>query len=526
MNTNIETLCKYLKNYSPYALCEEQSLFYDGFCLYSDASESRKEKLIYIAKYSSIIRRLSLPSAVCYICINDTQKEITEPPIPIVPFIILNTDASVSEIFNLLLEAFFQRYRREEAFKENLLDLLASGANITTILQEATKEYQNPFIVFDSNFSLVAHSVPASLSLPEAQHVVSNHYANVDVLQKLADDGVMDMLQHNSRPTLIKLPNGYEKLVMNIFDNHECVGMIGFYSYIRPFEISDYSMVSFVAKVVGSYFHRNGYSSSTWTPYDYIFNYLLTNDGVPSSKVINDLGVSFPPQMRLMSISFSNPAQMQDVPLKFIESSITKMLPKSRSYFYAQSVLVLCKAQLFEAEANESFFTQLDAFLSKYHLFAGISNSFSKLGDFHKAYEEVTSAVAIGPVLPYKHPYFFYVDYTVPHMLQILNKSGDIERFYHPSFTALMEYDKKYNTQYTECLMVYLKYNGNMAECANYFSIHYNSIKYRMKVIQDVCGIDLHDINTFIHLYLSYLIYTLYGKKFEADEKAPHEEKQ
>lgn len=520
MNTSTEALCKLLKNYLPRTADESSYFNYDGVCLYSEASEQRTEKLIYVGAVSSVVPGLSLPSAVCFVCINDEPSSGRRNFPFACPVIILDSASSVTEVFNLLLETFFSRYHREQLFREKLLELMAIGATMTTILQEATREYANPFIVFDSSFSLVAHSVAPSLNLPEAQHVVSNRYANVDVLQQLKDEGIIDMLQHTVRPTIIKLPNGYEKLAVNLFDNRECVGMIGFYNYVRPFEESDYEMVSFVAKLVGSYFHKSEYFSTVWTPYDYIFNCLLTSGNLPSSKILDELKISLPPQMRLMSVSFSSVMQMHDLPLKFIENSITKMLSKCHNYIYNQNVLFLCKSQLLDPEANEGFFGWLEDFLNKYKLRACISNPFSDLSDFSDTYKDLVAVSSLQSIFPQEHPYFFYIDYTVPHMLLTLGKTTDIRHFYHPAFRTLMDYDKQYNTQYLECLIVYLKYNGNMTECANYFSIHYNSIKYRMKVISDICGIDLHDINTFTHLYLSSLIYS-FNRGREIEQEPP-----
>ena len=524
MNTNAEYLCKQLKDFHPAAFGPEETFAYDGIRLFSSSSESDEEKLIYVALCSEAIERRVLPSAACYVCIDDCSARKDSLSSFSIPVVLLRTNASPEEIFDLLLRNFFRSSQREFKFKEHLLDLMANGASMSTLLQEATKEYDNPFVVFDSNFSLVSHSVPPTLDLPQAQSVVNNKYANVDVLQKLADEGTMDTLQHSSRPTLVKLPNGYEKLVVNLFDNMECVGLIGFYNYIRNFEESDYDMVYYVAKLVKTYFHRNSCASSVWTPYDYIFNYLLTNEGTLNPKIINDLDVSFPPSMRIMTISFMNSVQIQDVTLKFIESSIQKMLPKSHSYIHFQNVIFLCRSASLEPDQNEKFFEWLGDFLSKYHLFAGISNSFSELSEFKGAYDEALSAASIGSSLDYKEPYFFYVDYTVFHMLRLFSKENDIKKFCHPAFKTLREYDQKYNTKYAECLLVYLKYNGNLTECANYFSIHYNSIKYRMKVIQDVCGIDLHDINTFIHLYISYMIHELFDNSLKLDIKLSFED--
>lgn len=524
MDTNAESLCKQLEDFSPFFLGSTEYFSYDGITLYSNSREANNGRLIYVTHFSEVENKKPLPNVACYVCINDSDSKISESPWSDFPVIFVSKNSNIEEVFDRLLRNFFRRAKRDIAFKEHMVDLMAGGANLETLLKEATKEYDNPFIVFDSNFSLVAHSVPPTLDIPQAQSVVNNKYANVDVLQRLADEGVMETFQHSAKPTLVKLPNGYEKLTVSLFDNMECVGVINFYNYIRKFEERDYEMVHYVAKLVRTYFQHNTYASSIWTPYDYIFNYLLTNEGSLNPKIINDLDVSFPPNMKIMTISFENSGHMRNVPLKFIENSIKKMLPKVHSYIHYQHVIFLCKTSSLDYDQNENFFEKFSEFLSKHHLFAGISNSFSDLSDFKNAYDESVSAAAIGSCLSFDKPYFFYIDYTVFHMLKIFGSENNIKTFCHPAFRILHDYDLKYNTKYTECLLVYLKYNGNLTECANYFSIHYNSIKYRMKVIQDVCGIDIHDINTFIHLHLSYMIFKLFDDESKITTKTIPEE--
>lgn len=513
MDTNAESLCKQLEDFSPSLFGTKEYFSYDGITLYSNSREGNDGRFIYVTNFSEVEGKKPLSNASCYVCINDSGKEIKKTPWSEFPMILVSGDSDIGEVFDRLLRNFFNRSKCERSFKEHMIDLVANGANLETLLKEATKEYDNPFIVFDSNFSLVAHSVPPTLDIPQAQSVVNNKYANVDVLQKLADEGFMETFQHSTRPTLVKLPNGYEKLTVSLFDKMECVGVMSFYNYIRKFEESDYEIVYYMAKLVRTYFQRNTYASSVWTPYDYIFNYLLANEGPINPKVIKDLDVSFPQNMKIMTISLENSSQMQNIPLKFIENSVKKMLPKVHSYIHCQNVIFLCKTSSLDLEQNEKFFEKFSEFLSKYHLFAGISNNFSDLSDFKNAYEESVAAATIGSGLSFEKPYFFYVDYTVFHMLKLFGSENNIKKFCHPAFKTLYKYDLKYNTKYTECLLVYLKYNGNLTECANYFSIHYNSIKYRMRVIQDVCGIDIHDTNTFIHLNLSYMIFKLFDNE-------------
>lgn len=519
MNTNTEAICNQLRDFSPYVLGDNASFPYYGICLYAEASEDNSNSLIYVTSYSEINSHKRLTDAACFVCIDDNEGPIDKAVFFDVPTIILKSETTTYEVFNLLLQNFFKATQKEHAFKDDLLNLLADGASLTAILQEATRHFVNPFVVFDNNFSVVAHSISHDLDLDVAQRVANNRYANVDVLQKLADSGEINLLQHSTRPRLIELPSGYKKLAVNLFDGMDCVGLVCFYNYVREFEEADYDMVAFVAKLVGSYFHSTRYTSSVWTPYDYVFNYLLTTKDNFNPKIVDDLKISFPSQMRLMIVNSGNSIAISDIPLKFIENSIKAMLSKSHSYIHSQTVLFLCPSKALEQNNNEHFFKGLTDFLRSHHLFAGISNSFSNLSEFRKAYSQALFSASLGLGHPSEEPVLFYVEHTISHMLSLLSAENDLCSFYHPAFTTLIEYDRQYNTQYTECLMVYLRYNGNMAECANYFSIHYNSIKYRMKVIQDICKVDLHDINTFIHLYLSYMIMEFYGR---SDDKLPH----
>ena len=68
---------------------------------------------------------------------------------------------------------------------------------------------------------------------------------------------------------------------------------------------------------------------------------------------------------------------------------------------------------------------------------------------------------------------------------------------------------------------MYLECNGSIADCAQRYYMHYNSIKYRLKVIQSVCGVDLNDPNTFVQLYLSFKITEVLEKLEDSEQMNP-----
>jgi DNA-binding PucR family transcriptional regulator len=98
-------------------------------------------------------------------------------------------------------------------------------------------------------------------------------------------------------------------------------------------------------------------------------------------------------------------------------------------------------------------------------------------------------------------------------MLELLNQKYPIENFYHPALLTLLEYDEQYNTNYVEFLIIYLACGNNNNLCAKCFDIHYNSVKYRLNVIQEISNIDIKNIKELMNLYITCQIYV---------EKHPH----
>ena len=65
----------------------------------------------------------------------------------------------------------------------------------------------------------------------------------------------------------------------------------------------------------------------------------------------------------------------------------------------------------------------------------------------------------------------------------------DRETFCRPEVLKLAAYDDEHRTNYMDTLEVYMENLCNMAETARATSLHYNTIKYRLKQIEEISGI-------------------------------------
>lgn len=61
--------------------------------------------------------------------------------------------------------------------------------------------------------------------------------------------------------------------------------------------------------------------------------------------------------------------------------------------------------------------------------------------------------------------------------------------FCRPEILALSAYDRNNGTDYLDTLTIYLNNLCNMAQTARESHLHYNTIKYRLKLIEEICGI-------------------------------------
>lgn len=509
MNMTSVFLCRILKDYNPVLYGEEKSFELCQYCLLSEASGSNSQCCAYISKLSELLSGKVRPAACAFIAVKDCEAaELSEIGVPV---LVLETSASESEVFSFLLRRYFEDMKKCEDFRSGIIKLFSERMSIDSVLAYATEKLCNPLVIFDSSYSVVSCSNLPNLDIPDWQSVVGNSYANVDVLSSQSKDGLLRLFHEYSVPTTAKMPNGYYETVTQLFGGSENPALLVLYSYLNDFTECDYDCVLFLANMIESSYLRSAEDLSFKSPSDVIFDFLINGDGTLPQQFIDKADVKFPPKMRLMLIKPYD--RFHTVPYKFILKSVGKLFAKAFCYENSKYVFLLCRDSALNEKSNPAPFEGLHAFLSEHRLAAGISNAFCDICAFCTAMREAEAALELGIMLNTSENVFCYVDYIVNDILNVLNEHANIFEFCHPALKQLIEYDSQYSTFYAKTLEAYLSFSGDMNKCAEKFSLHYNSIKYRINIIQNICDIDLHDAATFTSLYISYLILNMYSNK-------------
>jgi purine catabolism regulator len=91
-------------------------------------------------------------------------------------------------------------------------------------------------------------------------------------------------------------------------------------------------------------------------------------------------------------------------------------------------------------------------------------------------------------------------------MLDINKKS--FSAFINKVIGPLIEYDTNHNSPLVETLQLYYRCNGNIQQAARRGYLNPSTLKYRLKRIQEIAGIELDDPDTSLQVQLALKLLT------------------
>jgi len=423
------------------------------------------------------------------------------------PLILLKVDANIEHVFSKLLETILADHKYDD-LKETLLNMLSDGYNLDDILKTASRYLDNPFSFINASFRIVAHSFTNDISSPSLKKSLETGYVYGETLVALRTSGVLGKIMTSSAIARYTLPYGTNKITIGLRPHGQYVGLLSMYDNVRPINESDEEMLEYLSKIVSSLISKNPqYFNSSGTSYDSLVNDLIFNESATNkiSAGIQNMELQHPAQMRALFVAPpEEESAVKNVPLRVILEQLDTILYNSKKVVLGErGVLCILDATKVRLLSNETH-AELVKYLRRNSLFAACSNTFEDFLKLKAYYDQAQIAMLLGCKYSPEERLYFYHDYAILHILSISSEHYDPMMLSHPALLTLQKYDQKYNTDYLDTLKVYIDCDRNMAECAKQLNIHYNTARYRIKMIHSLGNIDLSDLKTFLHLYLSF----------------------
>ena len=129
----------------------------------------------------------------------------------------------------------------------------------------------------------------------------------------------------------------------------------------------------------------------------------------------------------------------------------------------------------------------------------GVSMPVTGFGHLQSAYRQAVFARDSSPSAGIRH----CRDLALPFLIGVLQKEPVVRDLLHPALGMLESYDAENGTDLLETLRVYVETGCSQSETAQKLYVHLNTLKYRLKRIGELTGIDYKDRESMFYIELS-----------------------
>ena len=189
------------------------------------------------------------------------------------------------------------------------------------------------------------------------------------------------------------------------------------------------------------------------------------------------------------------------IPWNYAISQIEQIFPQSCITVYKNDIIILAKKTSHNAKL-EFDREKLMEILRFYDAYMAIGNYSKWLTSLHPIYVQTKATVRLGKVFRTNpdERIFYYEEVSIYHAIDLCADavhndyhSGNLIYLCHPALITIERYDKKYGTDLTETLYLYLNNNCNTAKTAKLMYIHRNTLYYKIKKIEELIGQSLEN---------------------------------
>lgn len=87
-----------------------------------------------------------------------------------------------------------------------------------------------------------------------------------------------------------------------------------------------------------------------------------------------------------------------------------------------------------------------------------------------------------------------------------MGEKQDMKIFYYDILGKLIDYDSKNSTELLQTLKVYIEENCNLVRTAQLLFVHKNTVKYRIRRIEQICNCDLRNMHDLLNFDMAFKI--------------------
>ena len=136
---------------------------------------------------------------------------------------------------------------------------------------------------------------------------------------------------------------------------------------------------------------------------------------------------------------------------------------------------------------------------------AGIGRVYPAPTEIFRSYQEAKVALELGRLVPSAGDAPFFSDLGMVRLLYNTDRQ-ELDDFYRENLGELAKYDQELGYDLTGTLKSYLVHSCDLKRTAQALFLHPNTLRYRLKKIEELLEIDLEDLDTKLDLMVAFKI--------------------
>ncbi|NQX46078.1 helix-turn-helix domain-containing protein [Paenibacillus tritici] len=414
-------------------------------------------------------------------------------------------EEDVFEMYNQVRELFLEEAEREQV-KGRMLQACVAGKGLDAIVSAAAELMGNPVIMLDVSYKVLASSDISGVSDPIWSDNLHKGYCSYDFIAAVHQ---MTSVQNG-----MKSIEAYEvecsgsqvtKLVAKVRIGSKPVGNIIVLGSTRPILQKDHELAGFTAELVAAELAKNSfYRNSSQAEYEELLYGLLENEENGQRLVQESLRSGKRLRTGRLSVMVLDLGRYEASGKYngYLRDQLHLYFGEEHLIFYHEYMVGVSERDSVTAKPRDND-SKMREFLVTHQIRLGISREFTDLAECRKYYLQALKALEIGRVVWPSEPRVLYADVQLYDLLSP-HAQHDPRDVSHPALTVLREYDKKHHADLYHTLYYYLKNNQQLQKTADELFVHRNTLRYRLRQIDELIQIDLSQIDNMLRLYMSY----------------------
>ena len=479
MNLSMSLIASYMEKYEPECHIIEDRREIKGVRFFSDKQPAASHEYVYLGPASGYFQDPRYKDAL--LLANDKNQ-------------IICRGADYEELLNDVLGA-FDFYN---TFEQRLFKAASEHRPLCEITKMIETVISWPYLIFDINGNLIAECNSGAWIDDIFAHVRRDRFFSFNAISQIfADRSGNTHYDLSPEPQLlhpVETP-GFECVSLYLTQNDERIGFV-----LMPADTPDKAdigmalepMLSNVCAMAAEFTDK----ASVYQSDRSILLQFLRGEEVPDAvteKFLSGSGFSkVPVLITYRSATIRNYTLRTLLKKEFETSGIHGICCD-----FEESTLILTPAD--NTGAVLDFITKR---VSKGNFYTGISFPIQDPQQISTAYRQCVFAIEAE-----SRPGIRYCkDFALPYLIQKLRETDMAANLRHPVINLLEAYDQRNNTELLKTLQVYIECGLSQAESAKKLSVHLNTLKYRLRRIFELSGIDLDDHSELLYIEISLAI--------------------